>query len=366
MKLRAERDDLKRALDVVTKHAGAHLPATHGVRIEVGRTINVSCTDIDVLCTADIDGAALDKGVAIPPAKILAGVIGNLAPGSVELTLEVGNLTISNRTDTHTLRTLETTEWPRIAPADGTAHVLTVDQCRTIERTLPAANTDRDRSAILCNAHLGGTRVECTDSYRLHLAELDGADLPDLLIPAPALARALATVDDSGLTINVDDDGRRITLTTTAASWTLVCSPGEFPKTDGLVDPSRKSLCHHLTVDRDGMLAALKRLHPLASIETATGTGRDASKSTAPLRLTVDGGTLTIATSVQNVGSGAVTVEASGEVPEGGMAFNAHYLVGALQACTVDEVTIASTDSLKPVLIDNGGLTVLVMPVRVA
>lgn len=364
MKIRVERDDLAKAIATVKRSANTSAgstPITASVQIVAGKTIAVTATNLDVTCTTDLPGTVLDAGTTVPRLALVSDIVAVLQPGAVDLTADTpGELTIATKRDTHVIRCMDPNDYPRMKRADGTSYELTAEHCAAIRRVIPAASTVTERSMILTGVHFHGAIVEATDSYRMHRATLDGVNLPSIIIPAAALGEALGHVDDNGATIDVDDSTKRLTVTTTDGSWTLHPLAGDYPNVAPLLDRALEGP-HTITANRDDLAAALKRLRPVA----ARAVGSDGKPGDPLARLRVDGGELRLTASVQDSGSSVVTCDGGGTF-DGDIAFNAAYLAGLLAACPDATVELAITDNLKPAVAANGGMQLLVMPVRVS
>lgn len=363
MKIRCERDALKSALKLVasTTPRGGSLPVLHGVKIDAGKTVTLTCTDMDRTCTVDLEGAGIeDKGVALPPVALLSKVVAVLPAGAVTLELDDGeNLTITAGDDVTVIRSMNPAEFPKQLPLDpdSTRIELGVEACRRIAATLVAAGHDPSKSQILMGAHFNGDTVACTDSFRLHVANLtaDGYEqetpLPECIVPADFLADVLADTDDAGCSVEFTRNDAR--FATKSATWTTRLIPGEYPKWDNLIKPllGKGEL---LEFDRDELLGAIKRICPLAEV----------GSTTRPIRLTQDGGKL-IVSARSDRGEATAVLALRGDMPVSPVAFDWQYLTGVLEACPEGLVPMRLQDNLKPGLIETGAHTLLIMPVRV-
>lgn len=218
-----------------------------------------------------------------------------------------------------------------------------------LRRVIPAASTD-DARPVLCGVHIADGVAAATDSYRLHVAELDlTADLPPMLLDAKALRKALGTsvkAARDGLTVNVPPPH----------SPHGEVGPGFFPKWRQLV-PAETSAVHQLTVDRLELLHAARR----ALVFT-----EPRGRFTVPMALRSDSAGRAWVTARAEGGTFAEWMPAEGSVPGGleGTGFNPAYLVGVLEAATGVRVTLCFRDELKPMVVRDDGALLLLMSAR--
>lgn len=341
----------------------------------IGAILAVTGADSDITATTRVPATVHAHGTVTVDAKSLAAVL--KGKGSVILsTAREGFLRVENgiATDLPAMPAPEayTTVWGE------QAHKLDL---QTVAEVATAATRDEARP-ILTGILFDGASIVATDSYRLHLADDTGADVPAVLVPSrvfPFLPKSGAAYLTTGsetragtpyVTYDKGADGEKVrtehTPTVTrdvvrveSAGATVVARviDGEFPNYRQLI-PSDQP--HAVTFERE----------PFLKIVAAVGA--TVAKSARPVRLKVDGSELVV---FAHDDRGEVS--SSGRVPCKGddlgmfpaVAFNPAFLGDAVATLRGDFATLRVTDSLKPASLSErqeGGANAirLLMPVR--
>jgi DNA polymerase-3 subunit beta len=227
-----------------------------------------------------------------------------------------------------------------------------------LRQVVRAASTDEARpilTGVLLTAENGGLRMVATDSYRLAVRDLAdhevlGAD-QKVLVPGRALNELQRLVGGGDeLTMRLGDRDATFEVGGTRLSTRLI--EGEFPNYRQLIPASHPNT---LTVAREPLLEAIRRVKILA-------------KDATPVRLQMGGDTLRLTAITQDVGNASEELDAGYEGADLTVAFNPEYLASGVEACTADEITLSTLDSLKPAVVRGVGsddYLYLLMPVRV-
>jgi len=152
------------------------------------------------------------------------------------------------------------------------------------------------------------------------------------------------------LTMRLGDRDATFEVGGTKLSTRLI--EGEFPNYRQLIPASHPNT---LTVAREPLLEAIRRVKILA-------------KDATPVRLQMGGDTLRLTAITQDVGNASEELDAGYEGADLTVAFNPEYLASGVEACTADEITLSTLDSLKPAVVRGVGsddYLYLLMPVRV-
>ena len=86
------------------------------------------------------------------------------------------------------------------------------------------------------------------------------------------------------------------------------------------------------------------------------------------MRLQMGGDILRLTAITQDVGNASEELDATYEGADLTVAFNPEYLAAGVEACTSDDITLSTLDSLKPAVVRGVGADdylYLLMPVRV-
>lgn len=352
MRARIERSDLLDALDLVAPAVSTRgLPVFACVRVDVtGKTARFTATDIELTVAAEATIADGVKGTAIVPHGLFSKAVANMSPGAVTVELaDDGTFTVTGTPGKVRMRSMDVDQWPKPpAEAEGVEAKFTADEVALIVKALPYASTDHDRAGLCCVRFDGADGVLVTDSYRAIFVDLPTA--LDCGIPADGLRPALKAAGDGPLLVTVGPS--HATLATDRAAWTvrLVDSSKTLTvaKAQQLIPDSPPQ---SVTVDRHRLLDALDL------VSVAAG-----SESLVKLEA-ADTGILDVSARAVDVGDADATIEATGTI---GAHFNVSYLRSILNTVNGDDVTIRSVDHLKPAVVAEGPVRLLIMPVRSA
>lgn len=334
MRARIERDHLRKALKTVLPAVGkSNLPVLNGVRIDATKAgLTLTCSDLQLTIATDVDAQVQEPGSLVVSARLLAAFVDRAPSGVVELHLDDENVRATAGDSTAVLRTLPIDQWPRVNAAEGDPLALSVEQVERLRCILPFAATDEVKRDYLCGIYVSGDTATATDSYRMGRATLDGADLPEAIIPAAALTAALKGAE----TVEITVGDRRATIAHGSSTWTTVLLEGSFPQVERLVRPSSP---HTLTFNVERLLEAIGR--------TGVVGGSDREGNRPPLRIMRDGDKAIVRQVAADVGEVDDVVPCSGDF-DLELGANPDYLVDLVSAAGTDEVTIGLLDQLKP------------------
>lgn len=365
MKFRCERDVLADALATArraTASRGAALPVLSGIRVQLaGDRLELTGTDLDLTIQVELTVTGEQDGTAVLPAQLASDVVRSLESGAVHLAVNDDEALISSGRSQFTLRTLPTEEYPRLnPPADATVTLPSAQFAEALRQVVRAASGDEARQ-ILTGVRFEptdgtGLRLVATDSYRLAVRDLPGAQVlgPDqhLLVPSRALnelVRVLSTAADVTLHLGQRDGAFRVGSTTLLTR--LI--EGEFPNYRQLIPSSSPN---RLTVGRESLLDAIRRVKLLA-------------RDSTPIRLRLSSDGVEVMAISQDVGQASEHLEGKYEGAEMTVAFNPEYLSAGVDAVVGDEVLLETVDALKPAVVRSGedsSYLYLLMPVRVS
>jgi DNA polymerase-3 subunit beta len=372
VKLRCERDVLVDALSsagrAVAGRSGA--PVLSGIRLEVtGDDLKVTGTDLDLTIEVGVTASGSTDGVVVAPGRLVTDIVRALEPGAVVLDTSTPDssdedLRIASGRSHFSVHTHPAGEFPRLpAPSGSTVTLPAAGLAEALRQVTRAASGEDSRpilTGVLMAAEADGLRLVATDSYRLAVRDLAGVGIlgegQKVLVPSRALnelQRLLGSATEVSLRLGAQD----ATFTTGSVTLTTRLIEGEFPNYRGLIPASYPN---RLVVAREALADAARRVKLLA---------RDA---TTPVRLALrpDGVELTVITT--DWGQATEDVDAKYEGAEMTVAFNPAYLLDGLEAITTDEVTLDTSDPLKPAtmrpLSSDGAdeYLYLLMPVRVS
>ena len=291
----------------------------------------------------------------------MSDVVRSLRAGAVEFTVEDDDARIVATPSEFALRLIPADEFPELSTPEGNAVTLdAVAFKQAIEQVEKAASSDDARpilTGVLMAAEESGLRLVSTDSYRLSVRDLAGTSVlsegEKVLVPSRALKELARVVGDGEDKITLSLGDRDAGFTVGGVSVTTRLIEGDFPNYRGLIPTNHPN---RLTVDRDALLDAVRRVRLLAQEST-------------PVRLAMTGDGLELVAVTQDVGQAHESVEASYEGEELTVAFNPEYLLDGIEVAPGSEITLETVDELKPALlksVEDPNFLYLLMPVRVS
>jgi len=367
VKFRCERDVLAEALATASRAAtgrGSTHPVLQGVRLEVlGDQLTITGTDLELTIQKVVAVGGEVDGGAVVPAKLAADIVRALPAGRVEVAVGEEDVKISAGRSQFSVRALSFDDYPRISPSAAAAVTLDAGAFSdALRQVVSAASKDEGRpvlTGVLLAAENDGLRLVATDSYRLAVRDLPGVSVlgaeQRVLVPARALNELQRVLSDGPeVTLRIGENDATFEIGGTRLSTRLI--PGDFPNYRQLIPPSHPNL---LTVNRGELLDAIRRMKILA---------RDTSTTTSVLRLKISADSLQLTTITQDIGNASEELDASASGDDLKVAFTPLYLAAGVDAVPNDEVTLSTTDGLKPAIVrgvGNDDFLYLLMPVRV-
>lgn len=357
MHIRAERDDLADVLARASRAVGTRSPidALQGLRCEVsGKTLSVTGSDLEMTVRTSLEVEVKEEGTVLIPARLASDAVRKLPAGAVTMKTDESEVELTGNGPSIRLRQLNVDDYPSVEVGDdGGAEVSGSELVDAINQVAIAASGD-DARPMLTGVKIepieGGFRMAATDSYRLAVRDLLGAELPEGgLVPARGLKELARTVNDDKIRLNVGP--RMATVASERGSLTVRLIEATFPNYQQLLPDSYPN---SLTVGKGDLLAAIDRASLVA-------------EDHIPVRLDIGDGGVTVSVTRQEVGGTSERVEGkfSGEPFE--IAFNPRYLADGISAVDDDEIVIDAQDGHKAGILrgaNTPGFTYLLMPVR--
>jgi DNA polymerase-3 subunit beta len=257
-----------------------------------------------------------------------------------------------------TLLTHPGADFPTVAFPSGEASVVTVDGAtlgNAIDAVSYAISPDETRphvNSMLLEWQGPSLRVVATDGHRLskYEATCDAAGKGSVLIPLPSVGelRKLCDVDSVALRIS----GTSLVVETGGVSFLTRLVDSAFPPWQQVLPQARK-------------VAIVPRI-ALRDAVDACAVAVKAGKNSG-VKLTFLTGLLRVSAATPEGGEAndeiAADCTVNGEVSVG---FAPQYLLAPLGEIDADEVAIDFGSELDPVVLSHGGLTAVVMPMRLA
>lgn len=363
MKFRCERDVLVEALNTAQRATSgrATLPVLSGLRMQLtGEKLRITGSDLDLTITTEVLVAGQEDGMAVLPAKLALGIVRSLEGGAVDVEASGDKAHISGGRSKFDLNAIHADEFPNLTEPVGESVTIDAGSLEEgLKQVVRAASGDESRpilTGVLLAAEGHGLRMVSTDSYRLAVRDLPGTaalrEGQTVLVPSRAL-NELTRVMSSGDQVTLVLGERDASFEVGTLRLTTRLIEGEFPNYRGLIPSSQPN---HLTVDRQAMLDAVRRVRLMA-------------QENSPVRITMSPNSVELRAVTIDVGEATEVLDASYDGTELTVAFNPEYLVDGLEVTPGDEISLQTVDELKPALlrpINSEDFLYLLMPVRVS
>ncbi|NLO06532.1 MAG: DNA polymerase III subunit beta [candidate division WS1 bacterium] len=327
--------------------------------------LRLMATDLEFISIgAEIGGSTSEQGAVTVPARLLTEVIGSLSGEQIHLEADENNvLSVTGGRSSFRIRGMSAADFEMLPemmdPVD--LELSQRDLHSILSQTVFATSRDETRPILtgaLFNIQPGGIEVVATDTYRLALrkmiAEIAIAEPRTAIISRTALDEVLRVLDADS------DDTVRMALSDTQVAFTLgnvtVGSrliEGQFPNYEKVLPDSTDRT---VKVSNADLTNTLRRMLIVAR--------EDANR----VVLRGSDGMLTITADSQDVGHAEEQIPAqmTGEEPE--IAFNARYLLDALQSISREEVVLELSQPLSPGTLkpaDSDEYLYVIMPMQI-
>ena len=360
------QDTLHSAVNAVTRAStkSTLMAAFSLVRLDVNTNgiLHLSCFNGETAARSTVNVDCNEDMSVCVDAATLKAVVETLS-GQIRLHVDETSLVIQGTSNRTTLRIVE-----EPLPVIGDEQIQPVATIsgnifRSLMRALPFASTD-DSRAVLQVIHLildsDSVIAQTADGYSAGVARetIEGPTEPTSVSLPLSSARLLSTLVEDRDTVRMGTSGAnryifQITNTDQAKDLTLatVTADGNFPSTQikTLIDDARQNAIAILQIQQPSLMQSIRMVNAMgtqstfikavngvakiASVETETGQGRNI----------LDG-------------------SASGENAQAWL--SAIFLKRAAEACK-GELVMRITNGTKPILIEAGNFTAVIMPMLV-
>lgn len=369
MKLSLMQENLARGLSTVSRAVSsrATLPVLANVLLKTqDGGLRLTATNLEIGMSAWVPGKIDTDGTMTVPARLLTDIVGGLPGGErVDLEMESENtlLVRAGRYQTH-LRGIEADEFP-VIPSAGDQPTTQVSQ-KALRRALSevtfAAASDETRpilTGVLTKLAGDTMTLAAADNYRIAVKTVElmsPVEETSVVVPARSYMELMRVLGDTDEPVDINLAQAKsqviIKIDTTEVVSRLI--DGQFPNYQSVLPTSHST---RALVDRDELLKAV-RLSALIASSAANvvrlGFGEDGS----------DG--ITIAAAA-DIGDAEGHVEAQLEGDPVTIAFNARYLLEALQNMDAAQLAVELSGPLAPGVlkpVDDPAYVHVIMPVR--
>jgi DNA polymerase III sliding clamp (beta) subunit (PCNA family) len=295
-------------------------------------------------------------------AATLKAVVETLA-GEIRLTVAQNSLLIQGASNRTTLRIVD--EPIPVIGEESVQQIATFsgNVFRSLARALPFASTD-DTRAVLQVFHLSldaeAVIAQTADGYSAgHVRESIEGPVKQTSVSLPlSFARLLSTLVEDHDTVRMGtsgpnryifhitnpDDSKDLTLAT-------VTTAENFPSAQimSLIEEARNNTTAHLNLQQVSLMQSIRMVNAMGTQSTF---------------IKVVNGVVKIASSETETGQARNILEGTAMGEDVSVWFSAAFLKWAVEACK-GELKLRITDSKKPILIEAGSFTAVIMPMMV-
>ncbi len=363
MKLQVTQENLAKALSDVARIAVANknpLPILNNVLIRtVDNRLSLSATNLEIAVTEKIGSKVQKEGAITVPARLMQEYITSLPSGILDLELDEHKLHISTDQYSSTINGVVADEFPVVPQVDDGLQwtIATKELKKGLGQVVFAASGDETRpvlTGVFLHTVDGSLYAAATDSYRLAEKELTKSKQEmTLLIPATALQELLRILPDTVDEVVVLAEAQQVLFRAGDVELVSRVIEATYPDYRKLIPKTFRTTA---SLSRDEFIAITK-VSSLFARESAGSITIKADEDKKQISIT------SIASQLgENTSSASATVVGGGDVT-----LNSRYLLDALNALNVQEVTLSFNGKLEPCVLtsnDAPDQTYLIMPLK--
>lgn len=362
MKLQVTQENLAKALNTVARVANGRntLPILSNVILKTtGTRLSIAATNLDIAITHFVGSKVNKEGAITVPARLMQDFVSSLPAGVIDLSLEDYKLHIATEKYQSVINGVSAEEFP-VMPAitKGTKWTISGKSLKSaLGQVVVAASNDEARpvlTGVYLHTHDGKLYAVATDSYRLAEKELvKTAQTVDLLVPASAMQDLLRILSDYDEEVVVVHDDQQVSFKAGDVELVTRLIEGRYPDYRKLIP---QSFSTSTTLKRADFVNITK-VSSLFARESAGSITIAASEADKQI-------------SIRSVASqlGENTASAEAKVKgEADVTLNSRYLLDALNALSVEEVTFGFNGKLEPCVLRAAGAkdyTHVIMPLK--
>lgn len=364
MNISCTQENLNRGLNIVSRMATtrATLPVLANILIATDKgRLRFSATDLEIGVTTWIGAKIEEEGTLTIPARTLTDFIANNSDKTINLSIKDSTLHLKSDHYEANIKGIEASEFPLIPEIHSTAlcELPASTLKEAIVQTVFAATSDETRpvlGGINIKFSKEGLRFAATDSYRLAERSIKGVaginQNIDIVVPARTIAE-LARIIENNQTVKIFLNENQILFSTGTTQLISRLIEGSFPSYEQIIPISHQTKA---VINTSEFISGLK----MASLF--------ARESANNVRLKVNKGNIEIIAISPQVGDNTSKLPAQTEGKDIEIAFNARYIIDALNVVGSTNITLELTDKLSPGIIrppKEKDYLYVIMPLRV-
>ena len=332
-----------------------------------GSTVTVTGSDGPMRLTLPVDAQVATEGAVLLDAATLLATVRSLPAGAITVREDNSRVVVEGggarfrlaaaSVEDYPPESTKNTTWSEAGSVDGG------ELARVLSETMYAASADENRyglNGLHVEVNDGTLRAVATDGSRLAWSETDEGEWAQ----CPVSPRSLLSLRAAKMLARLAADEVGVWAVTRCSRATAWTSPGGAVLITQLVDGEFPD--YRQVIPDKWRTAAVVRVADLAAaLKRADVIAKESRSHTLVLRVAPD--QIRVSTSAVDGGSMAETLHTETDGPDIEIGVNARYMLDALAAAG-DQVTLAMSDALDPIVVQYGGRTNLcavVMPLRI-
>ena len=359
------QDALRAALNAVTRASQKNvLPAFSLVRLDadVQGQLSLSCFNGESAARAIVQVACDEDLSVCVDALTLNAVVETLA-GPIQLSVEGNSFLLNSQANRTTLRIVD--EQLPVIGEESIQTLATVSGTilRSLLRVLPFASTDGSRAALQV-VHLtlekDSILAQAADGFSAGSVRenVQGITQPTTLSLPWNFARLLSTLVEERDKVRIGTSGPNRILfqlanVEQAKDLTLATVTGaeNFPAAQigNLIEQSRNDVLAHLTVQQTSLMQTIRMVQAMGTHNTF---------------LKASNGSVKMASEETPTGQARNVLDGTASGEDASVWLSAAFLKRAAESCK-GEIMLKLADGKKPVLVEAGAFTVLIMPLLI-
>lgn len=360
------QDLLQSALNAVTRAStkSTLMAAFSLVRLDVNTNgiLHLSCFNGETAARSTVNVDCNDDLSVCVDAATLKAVVETLV-GQIRLHVEETSLVIQGAANRTTLRIVD-----EALPVIGDEHIQPIATCsgtvlRSLARVLPFVSSDESRPVLqVFHLTLDAQAIcaQASDGYSAGLVReaIEGpAEQTSVSLPL-SFARLLSTLVEDGDTIQMGTSGSNryifhIANTKDAKDLTLatVTAAENFPSAQimTLIEGAKQNALAHLQIQQTNLLQSIRMVNAMGTQSTF---------------IKVVNGVVKIASTETETGQARNIIDGTASGGDASAWFSAVFMKRAAEACK-GELFMRIMNGTKPILIEAGNFTAVVMPMLV-
>ena len=371
MKVTALKENLHRPLTVLSRYINTRpaLPVLANILIEATEEgLILSTTNLDVTVKAKVLAKTEQAGQITVPARLLSELVATLPAGNIKFSSTDSQLILASSTTEASLNTIPAADFP-VLPVFNQQDAVSIPLSllnEVAQKVLFAAATDESRpvlTTLMLQPQTDNLTFVATDGFRLSEAVKTASNLnldtnKPLLLPAKIMGEMIRLGNDmqaDHLWIDITTQANQIAMKVGEIEFFSKFIDAAYPEYKRIIPTEFVS---NLEVDSEDLLQAVK----LASVFA-----KDAG-SLIKFEVNPTSGELKIGAQSAALGQNHSTLSVAGDGEEMAIAFNARFLLDALNAFSNGKLLVKFKGPLAPMLIqepDKSDFRHIIMPIKV-